>query len=68
MYYAIVKDNGILLKTTDVIDTYVFRMLRTTGNPSMAMSIGVYQSVMGFLMVFVANWFTKKFFPEGALF
>ena len=68
MYYAIVKDNGILLKTTDVIDTYVFRMLRTTGNPSMAMAIGVYQSVMGFLMVFGANWFTKKFFPEGALF
>lgn len=68
MYYALVKDNGILLKTTDVIDTYVFRMLRTTGNPSMAMAIGLYQSVMGFLMVFGANWFTKKFFPEGALF
>ncbi len=33
MYYAIVKDNGILLKTTDVIDTYVFRMLRTTEIP-----------------------------------
>lgn len=68
MYYAIVKDNGILQKTTDVIDTYVFRMLRNTGNPSMAMAVGLYQSVMGFLMVFGANWFTRKFFPEGALF
>lgn len=68
MYYAIVKDNGILQKTTDIIDTYVFRMLRTTGDPSMAMAVGLYQSVMGFLMVFGANWITRKFFPEGALF
>lgn len=68
MYYAIVKDNGILMKTTDVIDTYVFRMLRTTGNPSVAMAVGLYQSMMGFIMVFGANWLTKKYFPEGALF
>lgn len=68
MYYAIIKDNGILLKTTDVIDTYVFRMLRTTGNPAVAMAVGLYQSVIGFIMVFTANRLTKKFFPEGALF
>lgn len=68
MYYAIIKDNGILLETTDVIDTYVFRMLRTTGNPAVSMAVGLYQSVIGFIMVFVANRLTKKFFPEGALF
>lgn len=36
MIYALVGDNGLLQKTTDVIDTYVFRTLRTTGNPSQA--------------------------------
>lgn len=68
MYYSIIKDNGILLSTTDVIDTYVFRMLRSTGNPSMSMAIGVYQSVVGFLMVYSTNYLVRKFFPEGALF
>ena len=68
MLYALVQDNSMLLDTTDVIDTYVFRMLRSTGNPSMAMAIGVYQSIMGFIMVFSANYVTRRFFPEGALF
>ena len=68
MYYSIIKDNGILLSTTDVIDTYVFRMLRSTGSPSMSMAIGMYQSVVGFVMVYSMNAVIRRFFPEGALF
>ncbi|MEG0126910.1 MAG: ABC transporter permease subunit [Clostridia bacterium] len=68
MIYALVGDNGLLQKTTDVIDTYVFRTLRTTGNPSQAMAISLFQSVLGFLAVFTANWFARKKFSDGALF
>ena len=32
MIYALVKDSGQLLPKVDVIDTYVFRMLRVTGD------------------------------------
>ena len=68
MIYALVGDNGLLQKTTDVIDTYVFRTLRTTGNPSQAMAVGLFQSVLGFLTVCGANWIARRYFNEGALF
>lgn len=68
MIYALVGDNGMLQKTTDVIDTYVFRTLRRTGNPSQSMAIGLFQSVLGFATVCGANWMARRYFSEGALF
>lgn len=68
MIYALVNDNGVLYSTTDIIDTYIFRALRQTGDPSGAMAVSLFQSVIGFTMVFGANWITKKFFEEGALY
>ncbi|MDD4297246.1 MAG: ABC transporter permease subunit [Ruminiclostridium sp.] len=68
MIYAMIGDNGVLYPTTDIIDTYVFRALRQIGDPSQAMAIGLFQSVVGFIMVFGSNKLTKKVFPEGALF
>ncbi len=68
MIYAIVGDNGTLYKTTDIIDTYVFRALRRVGDPSQAMAISLFQSVIGFLMVFGSNWLTRKIYPDGALY
>ena len=43
MVYALVKDSGQLLPKVDIIDTYVFRMLRVTGDPSLSMAVGMYQ-------------------------
>lgn len=68
MIYAIIGDNGVLYPTTDVIDTYVFRALRKIGDPSNAAAVGLFQSTVGLLLVFVANWFTRRFFKEGALY
>lgn len=68
MIYALVGDNGTLYKTTDVIDTYVFRSLRQVGDPSEAMAVGMFQSLVGFILVFGTNWITRKFFRDGALY
>lgn len=68
MIYAIVKDNGLLYPTVDVIDTYVFRSLRTIGNPAQAMAVGLYQSVVGFILVWGSNKIVKKVNPDHALF
>ncbi|MCL2058019.1 MAG: ABC transporter permease subunit [Oscillospiraceae bacterium] len=68
MIYALVGDNGILMETTDVIDTYVFRALRQTGDPANAMAVGLYQALVGFLMVFFSNHLVRKLFPDGAIF
>lgn len=68
MIYAIVKDNGLLYPTTDVIDTYVFRSLRNIGNPAQAMAIGLYQAVVGFILVYTSNKIVRKINPDHALF
>ena len=68
MIYALVGDNGTLYRTTDIIDTYVFRALRQVGDPSQAMAIGLFQSAIGFLMVFGSNALVRKIYPDGALY
>jgi len=68
MIYALVGDNGTLYKTTDIIDTYIFRALRQIGDPSQAMAVGLFQSMIGFVMVFGSNKITKKIYPDGALY
>lgn len=68
MVYALIGDNGVLYPTTDIIDTYVFRVLRQTGDPSQAMAISLFQSVIGFVMVFGSNQLVRRFFGDGALF
>lgn len=68
MIYAVVGDNSYLFDTTDVIDTYVFRMLRLLNDMSMSTAIGLYQSLVGLLIVFVTNYFAKKNDPDSAIF
>jgi putative aldouronate transport system permease protein len=68
MIYAIVQDNPYLYSTTDVIDTYVFRMLRQLNDMSMSTAIGLYQSVVGLIIVFISNYFAKKHDPDSAIF
>jgi len=70
MIYALVGDNGQLFPTTDVIDTYVFRSMRTLGDMGMTSAVGLYQSFMGLIMVLITNWISKKISDEnqGVLF
>ena len=68
MIYAIIGDNGTLLPATDVIDTFVFRALRKIGDPSWAMAVGMYQSLLGFIFIFFSNMLIRRKFQDGALF
>ena len=65
--YAIVQDNGILFPTTDVIDTYVFRSLRTIGNFGTTAAIGLFQSVVGFVFVTMAVLVQRRLQKESAI-
>jgi putative aldouronate transport system permease protein len=56
------------MSTTDVIDTFVFRALRQTGDPAGAMAVGIYQAFVGFILVFGSNRLVKRLFPDGAIF
>lgn len=68
MIYSLVGDNSFLFSTTDTIDTYVFRSLRTVGSLGMTQAIALYQSIVGFIIVIVANKVAGKLDKDSALF
>ena len=68
LFYQIPRNVGTLYKTTDVIDTYIFRNLRTLGNVGMSSAVGLLQSVVGFVLILVTNKVSKKIDPDGGLF
>lgn len=68
MFYYVTRDSSLLYETTDVIDTYVFRALRSMGDFSMAGAAGLYQSVVGFALIFGANWLVRQVDPEKSVF
>ncbi len=68
MFYQIIGNNGQLFDATDVIDTFVFRSLITTGDIGMTAAATFYQSVLGFLIIFTVNAVVKKIDADYALF
>ncbi|WP_319633419.1 ABC transporter permease [Paenibacillus psychroresistens] len=68
LFYFIPRNAGTLYSTTDVIDTYVFRSLRVVGDLGMASAAGLYQSVVGLVLVVITNFIVRKSNKENALF
>ncbi len=67
LFYQVPMNQGALYATTNTIDTYVYRGLIQIGNISMSAAAGVYQSVVGFVLVLLANLAVRKFDKENAL-
>lgn len=68
MFYQLVGSNQLLLQSSDVIDTFVYRSLITTPNIGMSAAAGLYQSVLCFVTIVVANFIVKKLAPDYSLF
>lgn len=68
MIYAVTGDRAMLYSTTDVIDTYVYRIFRTNNSLDMSTAVSFLQSVVGLVMVMTTNFIVKKVEPESALF
>lgn len=68
LFYQVPMDSGVLSETTNVIDTYVYRALMNLGDIGMSSAAGVYQSIVGFVLVILSNYVVRKFSKENALF
>lgn len=66
--YSIIGDNGLLFKHTDVIDTYVFRAIKQAADFGTTAAVGLYQSIVGFVLVYGSNWLVRKYNKDSALF
>lgn len=68
LFYQIPRDSGALYSVTNVIDTYVYRGLKVTGEIGMSTAAGLYQSVVGFALVMISNYVVRKLDKDSALF
>lgn len=68
LFFQLPRDSGPLYPVTQVVDTYVYRALKQTGNVGMASAAGLYQSVVGFVLIISANLVVRRIDPESALF
>ena len=68
LFYQLPRNVGALYKTTDVMDTYIYRLMRGIGDMGMSTAVGLLQSVVGFVIVMITNKAVKKIDPDGGLF
>jgi putative aldouronate transport system permease protein len=68
LFFNVTRDVGLLYSTTDVIDTYIYRALKNTGDIGMSSAVAFYQSILGFILVMASNLTVKKISPENSLF
>jgi ABC-type polysaccharide transport system, permease component len=68
LFYQVPRDTGALYPVTNVIDTFVYRGLKVTGDIGMSTAAGLYQAVVGFVLVITTNFIVRKINKEQALF
>ncbi len=68
LFYQVPQNQGALFAVTNTIDTYVYRGLLELGDMSMASAAGLYQSLVGFVLILGANHFVRRLDKESALF
>ena len=68
LFYQVPMNSGPLINVTQTIDTYVYRGLIQNNNVGMSSAAGLYQSVVGFVLVSVANGIVRKIDNESSLF
>ncbi len=68
LFFNIPRNSGPLFDVTNVIETYVFRALRQTGDIGMASAAGFYQAIVGFIVVLTANYIVRRIDKDSSLF
>lgn len=68
LFYQVPMNSGALYSVTNTIDTYVYRGLLMQNNIAMSSAAGAYQSVIGFIVVMLANAVVRKLDRDNAMF
>lgn len=70
LFYQVTRDSSLLYSVTDVIDTYIFRAIMNPNNSDVGMgaAIGLFQSLVGFILVIITNTIVSKVNKEAALY
>ena len=67
LFYQVTLNSGRLYKTTQTIDTYVYRALMEMNNVGMSSAASVFQAIIGFVLVLLSNLIVRRIDPQSAL-
>ena len=68
LFYQVPMNSTALMNVTNTIDTYVYRGIKSVGTIGMSSAAGLYQSVVGFVLVLAANLIVRRIDRESAIF
>lgn len=68
LFYQVTKNSGTLYEYTRTIDVYVYQALMRNGDYAMSSAASVYQSIVGFALILIANSIIRKYQKSSALF
>lgn len=68
LFYQVTRNTGGLYATTQVIDSYVLNSIKSAGKVGYTMAASFFQSVVGLILILIANYTVKKISPEDSLF
>lgn len=68
LFYQVPMHSGLLYKTTQTIDTFVYRALLEQNSIGRSSAAGLFQSVLGFILVVTTNAVVRKVDKESSLF
>ncbi|NEN83540.1 ABC transporter permease [Paenibacillus elgii] len=68
LFFQVTRNAGALYPATQVIDTYVYQTFLSMGDIGMSSAAGLFQSVIGFILVLGSNLIVRRSSKENALF
>ena len=68
LFYQVPMNSGAIYETTQTIDTYVYRGLMKLNDVGMSSAAGLFQSILGFIIVITANAIVRHVDSDNALF
>lgn len=68
LFYNVPKNVAQLYSTTSILDTFVYNELINLGDVGMSAAAGLYQAVVGCIIVFLCNFVVRKVDSDSALF
>ncbi len=68
LFYQVTRNSGMLYDTTQVLDSYILNAIMKSANFGFTAASSLFQSVIGLLLMLLANFTVRKVAPENALF
>ena len=68
LFFSVPQNSGTILRTTNVLDTYVYRALMNSQKIGMSTAASLFQNSVGFVLIMITNSIIRKIDPDSSLF